>query len=118
MTLQAGVGGEVTLWRGLGAGVEVTGLGPRDHLTDGFGLASANGYYHLPRFSDGKWDPFVTGGYSLLFRSGHVNLGNFGAGTNYWFSRHAGVRVEARDQIWTSGPAVHYWGVRFGIALH
>ncbi len=116
-TLHAGAGGEIALWKGLGAGVEVGALGPTDRLSNGFGVASANGYYHLPGFSDRKWDPFVTGGYSFLWKMGHVNAANFGAGANYWLARHVGLRVEARDQVRTSGTAVNYWGVRFGVAF-
>ncbi len=117
MTLHAGVGGEVNLWKGLGAGAEFGGLGPRDNLSDGLVVGSVNGYYHLPLGAGHKFDPFVTGGYTVLGKLGHANLGNVGVGVNYWFTRHFGLRLEARDHIRT-GPSVQYWGVRIGLAIH
>ncbi len=117
-TLHAGAGAELKVWKNLGAGVEVGALGPTHDYSLALGVASVNGYYHLLG-SDRKFDPFVTGGYSVFFRSGHLNLGNVGMGSNYWFAKHFGVRVEGRDHIYNSfGSTLHYWGVRFGIAIH
>jgi hypothetical protein len=117
-TLHVGGGGEIKVWKGLGAGVEVGALGPTEDFTQALGVMSANGYYHVLG-SGRRFDPFLTGGYSLFWRSGHVNLGNVGVGVNYWFARHFGVRVEGRDHIRnTGGDALHYWGVRFGLAIH
>ena len=113
-TLHVGGGGEAILWKGLGVGAEVGAVGPTQYLSEGFGVFSANGYYHLLRGKDRKLDPFVTGGYTLFFRSGVANLGNFGAGANYWFSKHVGLRAEFRDHIYTTD---NYWGFRFGVAF-
>ena len=59
----------------------------------------------------------MIGGYSLIFRSGHENLANFGGGFNYWFHSRLGARFEFRDQMNTTGTIGHFWGVRFGLAF-
>lgn len=73
--------------------------------------------YHFVHGKDIKLDPFVTGGYTLMFRNGHVNLFNFGGGLNCWFSHRLGVRLELRDQVHRDGVSVHYWGGRIGLAF-
>lgn len=113
-TLHLGGGGEGIIGKGFGAGVEIGALAPTRDYSSAIGAFSANGYYHFIHAKDSKVDPFVTGGYTLFFRSGTANLGNFGGGLNYWFSRHAGARVEFRDHVYTSD---HYWGFRFGVAF-
>ena len=119
MTLQAGFGGEAVLGRGVGIGAELTAIGTREDFLDSVvGTFSANGYYHFARGSNLKLDPFLTGGYTLLFRYGHANLFNFGGGLNYWLGNHVGARIEFRDQVHSNGSAVHYWGFRFGLAVH
>lgn len=118
MTLHFGAGGEGIIGKGVGIGAELGYLAPRESLGDGLGVFSPNGYYHFPgKNKDRKVDPFVTGGYTLFFRSGHGNLWNFGGGVNYWFSRRLGLKVEIRDHIWPEEGTVHYWGVRLGLAL-
>jgi len=118
MTLHAGVGGEGILGKGLGVGAEIGALGPKEDFSCAVGVFSANGYYHFIHGRDRRADPFVTGGYTLAFRSGSANLFNLGGGVNYWFSERLGLRVEVRDQVWRSccGTA-HYWGVRLGLAF-
>jgi hypothetical protein len=119
-SLHLGVGGEAVLGWGLGLGAEIGGLGTRRYFTDSvFGVFSPNGYFHLLQRRSSRVDPFVTGGYTLFFRSGHANLFNVGGGLNVWLAGRLGARLEFRDHIWddTSGPAVHYWGVRFGLAF-
>lgn len=119
MTLHAGGGGEGVLGKGLGVGAEIGALGPRQDFSEcAVGVFSANGYYHFIRGRARKVDPFITAGYTLVFRSDTANLFNFGGGANYWFSQRLGLRVEARDQVWRNccGTA-HYWGVRLGLAF-
>jgi hypothetical protein len=117
MTLQFGAGGEAVLWKGVGLGAEVGALGARQGFSDSvMGVFSPNGYYHFKHAKDTKVDPFVTAGYTLLFRSGHANLANFGGGLTYWFNR-LGARLEVRDQLNTTGTITHFWGVRFGLAF-
>ena len=118
MTLQFGVGVEGVLAKGIGVGAEVGALGTRQYFGDSVvGVFSPNGYYHFVHGKDIRSDPFVTGGYTLIFRSGHANLFNFGGGLNYWFRGRLGFRSELRDQVLTDGSSLHYWGVRFGLAF-
>ena len=118
MTLHLGVGGEAAIGKGVGVGAEIGALGPRRYFTDNVvGIFSPNGYYHFVHGKSGKADPFVTAGYTMLFRSGHANLFNFGGGVNYWFHSKVAARFEFRDHVYHSGPALHYWGFRFGVAF-
>jgi len=113
-TLHIGGGGEGIIGKGFGVGAEIGALGPTQYLAESIGAFSANGYYHFIHAKDRKLDPFVTGGYTLLFRGGTANAGNFGGGVNYWFSRHFGIRAEFRDHVYSSD---HYWGFRFGVTF-
>ena len=117
-SLQLGAGGEWVFFKGIGAGGEIGALGPTSSFAeDVLGTLSTNGYYHFIH-SGAKFDPYATGGYSLFFRSGHANLGNFGVGMNYWFIPKIGLKTEFRDHIWSPGDGtLHYWGVRFGVTF-
>jgi len=118
MTLQFGGGGEAVLWKGIGVGAELGVLGARQDFRDSaMGVFSPNGYYHFNHRRKARADPYLTGGYTLLFRSGHANLANFGGGINYWFLSRLGANVEVRDQLNTTGTIGHFWGVRFGLAF-
>ena len=125
MTLHFGVGGEAVLRYGIGIGAEIGALAVRQYFADSLvGVFSPNGYYHFFHGKRVKVDPFVTGGYSLMFRSGHINLFNFGGGLNYWSDGKLGLRIEVRDHVHDLGsgfygnsPAIHYWGVRVGLAF-
>lgn len=117
-TLHFGFGGEGILGKGVGIGAELGGLGPTQNFTNNvLGVFSPNGYYHFIHGGTLKADPFVTGGYTLLFRNGHLNLFNFGGGMNYWFHRRLGARLEFRDHVYTQGATLHYWGFRFGLSF-
>jgi hypothetical protein len=117
-TIHMGGGGEVGIWKGIAAGVEVGALGPREHFTDNvLGVASLNGYYHFRPSKTARFDPFATAGYSLFFRSGTANLANVGAGVNYWFQDHLAFRLEFRDHIDRGPLTTHYWGVRMGLSF-
>ncbi len=111
--LKVGVGGEYVFDNGVGVGGEVAGMGLEDfHF--GFGLASVNGSYHIPR-EDSKIDPFITGGYTVAF-PGSANLFNVGGGVNWWVRSRLGVRLEVRDHVYTgSSAALHV--VTFGVGL-
>ncbi len=123
MTVHFGGGGEAVLWKGIGAGAELGALAFRQDFTDSLvGLLSLNGYYHFVHEKNRKADPFVTAGYSLMFRSGHANLFNFGGGLNYWLDRRLRLRLEFRDHVRSVGALdlggdIHYWGVRFGLTF-
>jgi hypothetical protein len=115
-----GGGGEAVFWDELGIGAEIGCQSLWEEPPDRFGMLSVNGAYHFNSAAGaGKWRPFVTGGYTLIFDSGSTgNLFNIGAGVDYWFRRKVGVRVEFRDHIWTPGEiTVQYLGVRFGVTF-
>jgi hypothetical protein len=117
-TLQAGVGGEFVFWRGLGIGAEFGAVGAsRDFAYSAMGVISPDLSYHFVHKDGARVDPFVTAGYTLMFRSGVANLYNAGGGANYWFHKRLGARLEFRDQVYTSGGTLHYWGFRFGLAF-
>jgi hypothetical protein len=114
--LQFGAGGEGRIYKGLGAGAEIGYLSPTSSFTDGFGLLSTNGSYHFWNGSSSqKLVPFVTAGYSLAFRDGHANLGNFGGGVDYWFRDKAALRLEVRDHVWPGEATAHFLMFRVGI---
>ena len=126
-TLHFSGGGEV-LHRGVGALAEVGFLGPTAGMSDGLGVLSLNGVYHIRvrRESGRVVSPFVTGGYSMFFRDGYANLWNLGGGIDWWLGRRVGVRFEVRDHVWSesySSPyysyshTSHFWNVRTGVVF-
>ena len=114
LALHAGGGGEF-LARGIGVGAEL-GL-----LTNGgsaLGVVSLNGVAHFRTTTSGK-SPFITGGYSR-FSSGEgtFDAWNVGVGSDFWYAGRVGLRVEFRDHVRPRfNGAVHYFTVRFGIAV-
>ncbi len=119
-TLHLGAGAEGILGKGFGIGAEIGALGLTQAWGDTVaGAFSPNGYFHFARYRKSPLDPFVTGGYTLLFRNGHANLFNFGGGVNYWFRSNLGLRLEFRDHVDSrSFGDVHWWGFRVGLAVH
>ena len=117
-TLQLGGGAEHVFSNRFGVGAELSALGPWDSYRSAFGVLSTNGSYHFAS-RDSKIDPFVTGGYSLGFRGGTFNMGNFGAGMNYWFGERIGFRTEFRNHLKVNdnAPNTNYWGVRVGLSF-
>lgn len=111
-------GGEIAIRQGFSAGLEAGFTGdPRGHYADNMlGMASVNGYYHPIRSREARIDPFVTMGYTVLFRSDTRNAFNYGAGLNWWLKRNAALRVEFRDHTF-GGPRVHFWGIRAGVSF-
>ena len=118
MTLHLGAGVDAVLFKGFGVGAELGALGPREDFAGNvLGVASVNGYYHFLHGRP-KADPFVTAGYTVMFRSGSINLFNFGGGLNYWFVPRLGLKVELRDHVYSpQRSSVHYWGIRLGLAF-
>lgn len=119
-TLQLGGGFDALLAGGVGVSIEGGFLGPiPDGFDYGIGVISANGVYHFGRPQRHRAVPFVTGGYSLGFRSSTINAVNFGAGLNFWLSDRTAVRVELRDHLPVIDGGVrdeHLWGVRMGFS--
>ncbi len=113
-TLHFGGGGEVNLFKGLGFGAEIGYLAPKGYLGEGVGVLSLDGQYTFGTGGPGRVRPFLTGGYSLVFRSGHANAINFGGGIHYWFARHAGLRLEFRDHVSPDLWDAHAWQGRVG----
>ena len=113
-TLHFGGGAEIVLPRGVGIGGEVGVLSPGGKVLSSIGVASANAYYHFgPK---GRIGPYVTGGYSLLFRGDSGSGANFGAGVNLWFFRSLGLKLEFRDHLVSAGGVTnHWWGGRVGL---
>ena len=111
--MAVGGGGEFVSRSGLGAGGEVGYWAPWRRFDGGIGIANANGFYHFrPR---GRVVPFVTGGYSLFFRSGTANGFNIGGGVNWWFSDGLGLKAEFRDNVGNGNFDVQYWAFRVGL---
>jgi hypothetical protein len=116
--LHMGGGGEIALGQGVSIGIEAGALGPKRNFSDNvFGLASLDGVYHFRHSRTARLDPFVNGGYSLKFPGGTANLGNVGAGLNYWFLRQVAFRAEFRDHIRPIDPTTHFWGFRMGLSF-
>ena len=111
-TSHIGVGGEGVFKNGIGIGAELGYLMFRRDIESGIGIASINGSYHFNK--DAKLVPFVTGGYSLAFRSGTGNLGNFGGGVNWWFRPKIGLKIEFRDHVHSD---LNLWSFRFGVTF-
>ncbi len=114
-TMNFGAGLDALIYRGVGAGAEVSYLTPWSDIGNGIGLLSLNGAYHFNRKR--KLSPFVTGGYTLAIRDGHANLVNFGGGVNYWFREGQGLRLEFRDHLQPQYANTHYVSFRIGYSF-
>jgi hypothetical protein len=118
MTFQMGVGGDFVTGKGIGLGVEIGAVGPRQNFISGaLGVLSPNPSYHFMRGKQRKIDPYITGGYTMFFRGAIENLFDFGAGANYWFASKVGLKVEFRDQVYTQAMTAQFWGLRLGLAF-
>lgn len=107
-----GGGGEGFLRKGIAAGAELGYMAPWSDFDGGLGILSLDGQYHFDRGQ--KVVPFVTAGYSLGFRSSHINLFNYGVGANIWMTAKRGLRLEFRDHVNSSN---HYIDFRIGYAF-
>ncbi len=110
-------GAEIDVAKGFAVGPEIGFITPTTHFHDNVaGLASGNLFYHI-RHGKPALDPFVTSGWSMLFRGGTTNFFNYGGGLNYWLIPGIALRAEFRDRI-HSGPAdLHLWGFRLGVSF-
>ena len=98
-------GGEGFVYRGLAAGGEGGYGWISGNFKDGVGMFSANPAYHFKGQGRSRaLVPFITGGYSMLFRDGHVNGFNAGGGATWWTGAHFGVRCEGRIHHFGVGP--------------
>lgn len=109
VNIHAGFGGEGFVYKGLGLGAEIGGVGKSYVI----GLGSANFSYHLfPRTKDRNLEPFVTAGYSMFFRAGTFHGYNAGGGINVWLNKALAMRFEIRNQ-----HSHYYEAVSFRIGL-
>jgi hypothetical protein len=117
-SISFGGGAEWMLRGGFALGVDGAYVTLPECLDCGVGLISVDASYHFfPHDPSSRVVPFVTGGYTLAFRSGTANLVNFGGGFNYWFNRGMGVRVEVRDHVHPSYWDAHWLAFRIGLAF-
>lgn len=115
-SFQVGAGGEKLVYKGLGLGAEIGYLAPFRSGGDGIGILSPDVSYHF-KSSNSKLVPFVTGGYSLAFRSGPTSSGgNFGGGVQYWMKDHLGLRLAFRDHVFSS-DSPHFYQFRVGLSF-
>ena len=111
-----GGGGEIFVRKGFTVGGELGYMAPSSAFASGFGVLSANPAYHFVTKKESKLVPFVTGGYSLGFRSAHINMANFGGGVTWWVGQRHGIRFEFRDHYaWAS--ETHYPSFRVAWAF-
>jgi hypothetical protein len=116
--LHIGGGGEGLVYKGLGVGGDIGYLGSADGLRDGIGVLSTNVSYHFTKATKSrKFAPFVTSGYTMLFRGSALNSVNVGGGANWWFKDRIGLRLELRDQIPLQFESIHFFSVRLGLAF-
>jgi hypothetical protein len=119
--IHAGGGGEARLTNRFGLGGELGVLKPvTNQYAITTGLASVTPAYHFfARSSNRTIDPFVNGGFSVLFKSGAEVAMHYGGGLNYWVHRRIGLRLEFRHHLWSpeAGEAIHLIGFRVGIAF-
>lgn len=106
-------GGEGIFAGGLGAAAEVGYQAFFEASGDGVGVFSVGPSYHFN--PDKKVDPFVTGGYTLFFRSGTANGFYFGGGVDWWPRERMGLRLEGRDEVMEG--EVHFVSFRVNLLL-
>jgi hypothetical protein len=107
----------------IGAGLDLAAIIPGKGKigSEVVGSLSLNGYYHFvsSATSNSSLDPFVTGGYSLLYRDFTANGFNVGGGLVFWASENRGLMFEFREMIFSNSsapPANRYAEFRVGFA--
>jgi hypothetical protein len=119
--IHAGGGGEARLTNRFGLGGELGVLKPvTNQYAITTGLASVTPAYHfIARGSNRTIDPFVNGGFSVLFGSGAGAAIHYGGGLNCWVRPRLGLRFEFRHHLWSpeAGEAVHLIGFRVGVTF-
>jgi len=116
-TMTIGAGGEGLIKDGFGVGGDVSYLFyPEGGFGRGFGLLSPGVFYQFKPAR--KTVPFVTGGYSLAFRDGAINLVHYGGGINHWFNNRWGMRFEVRDHIQPQSAEYHLLQFRIALLFH
>jgi len=114
--LHFGGGVETDLYKGLGFSLDAGYMANAKYLSSGLGIFSPNGRYAFRRSADSQLIPYITAGYSLLFRNATINGFNYGGGIDYWFAKKVGLKVEFRDHILTQfydNPHIYQFRVGF-----
>lgn len=115
--MSIGGGGNFRSSLGLGGGADLSYLMPWGAPRGGIGTFSPYLYYSYLK-KGRKVEPFVSGGYTLFFRSGTANGINFGGGAHYWFSKKVGLKLEFRDDMFLyTSPHYHFLSFRIGVAF-
>jgi hypothetical protein len=98
-----GGGGELFLYKGLGAGLDIGYARWGQSAGQNLWIATGDLSYDFRRnASRAKVDPFVLAGFGGFFPTGEgrgVAVGDFGAGANVWFWQRAALRLEVRSYI-------------------
>ena len=112
-------GGEGFVYRGVSVGGEAGYGWISGSFDNGVGMFSLNPAYHFNgRGRSRAFVPFVTAGYSMLFRDTYVNGVNAGGGATWWPGDHAGLRVEGRLHHFETGPlGVNVFMFRIGLSF-
>jgi len=112
-------GGEAFVYRGLAVGAEGGYGWISGNFNDGVGMFSVNPAYHFKGQGRSRaLVPFVTAGYSMLFRDGHVNGLNTGGGATWWLAAHFGLRCEGRIHHFAAGPlGANVYMLRIGLSF-
>ena len=102
-----------------GAGIDLSAIIPTNGKVGSETAASlsANGYAHL--FRNANFSPYLTFGYTGLFRDFAANGYNGGGGFNYWFGGAWGLMFEVRELVLFNTPvnmADRYTQFRVGFA--
>jgi hypothetical protein len=114
--VQIGGGAEAFFTRNLGLGFDVGGL--RWFEQDWFYAISPNFVVRFRAKNDeNRVEPFLTGGGTVFTGVIYENGLNLGGGVNYWFSRHVGLRLEARDSFELAQDARHFVAFRIGLTF-
>lgn len=100
-----GGGGEYVASSGLGLRLDV-GVLTDSGLDEAVGIFTPGVLFEFK--PERRTAPFVTTGYTLLFRSGTANGLHFGAGVRHWFRERFGIRFEVRDDVLFPDGAFHF----------
>jgi hypothetical protein len=124
LALSIGGGGELMVGRpGTAVGVEIGSLWfpaiatagwRRPSISDRLVSINASHYFYRPDRRVG-WEPFVTGGLSIVGASEGVPALNVGGGVHRWFAPHVGVRLDVREHV--SPGLISLLGLRVGVVF-
>ena len=114
--IHPGIGGDILIAGGFGLGGEI-GFIHFPGTTNNGTLLSLGGIYAFK--PERRTVPFLTGGYVGFVGDGISAGAYLGGGIMHFLGDHLGIRLEARDQIYSDnwGGDYHYLEARGGIVL-